>query len=410
MRRPIFVAIISMSQSAINIDDYRYELPVDRIAFHPLADRDQSQLLVYREGSIQHSKFSKLSEWIPSRCLMIFNNTSVIQARLHFKKETGADIEIFLLNPVAPSVLVHEAMATDRPVRWHCTIGNKKRWTQGKLLHLQAPTFKLEAQLVDPYNDIVEFASYPPQPFAVAIDALGATPLPPYIKRSPEQTDRERYQTVYSSAPGAVAAPTAGLHFTDNVLKELRSRGVQIDFLTLHVSAGTFQPVKVQNALEHDMHAEQILVYADTIQLLLQDLPVCAVGTTSLRSLESIYWYGVKLENDPKAEFIIAKLDPYNLLAIPRKRALENVARRLTRNRSNQLTGNTSIYIFPGYDFKIVDALITNFHQPGSTLLLLIAAFIGNDWKLVYNEALKAGYRFLSYGDSSLLIRPGASF
>ena len=293
-------------------------------------------------------------------------------------------------------------------VQWQCAIGNLKRWNPGRVLVKQNETGILNAALINREEGIVEFTSSPMRSFAEVIRSFGDTPLPPYIKRNAEPSDRERYQTIYSRAPGAVAAPTAGLHFTKHVLDNLQRRGVLTDFLTLHVSAGTFLPVKVQNAVTHDMHAEQVIITESTIlHLLLPDRPVVAVGTTSLRTLESLYWYGVKLLDDPDAEFNIGKLDPYEPRKVTpgKEESFRAVADRMGRMGLKFLTGTTSIYILPGYPFRVVDGLITNFHQPRSTLLLLIAAFIGKDWRKIYDEALGGGYRFLSYGDSSLLFR-----
>jgi len=409
-RRQVFVAKIAgailMTDSFIDIQEYTYDLPPERIALYPLPQRDQSKLLVYRHRTITHATFDMLHEFIPSNSLLFFNDTKVIPARLLFQKETGAEIEIFLLNPLRPTSLA-EAMLSTGSVQWHCSIGNLRRWNDDRVLVKKNETGILHARLINREDGIVEFTG-PSLSFAEVIHSFGDTPLPPYIKRKAEPGDRERYQTIYSQASGAVAAPTAGLHFTQRVLDNLQRRGILTDFLTLHVSAGTFLPVKVQNAIAHDMHAEQvILTEANLLHLLLPDRPVLAVGTTSLRTLESLYWYGVKLLEDPDAEFTIQKLDPYeHRKIIPTKEeSVRAIAGLMTRKNLKVLTGETSIYILPGYTFRIVDGLITNFHQPQSTLLLLIAAFIGKDWKKIYEEALGKDYRFLSYGDSSLLFK-----
>ncbi len=396
----------SRMDSFIDIEEYTYDLPAEKIAAYPLPQRDQSKLLVYRHGTITHARFDGLDEFVPGNAILFFNDTKVIPARLIFQKETGAEIEIFLLNPLRPTLLA-EAMQSSGTVQWQCSIGNLKRWNDGRVLVKQNETGALQARLINREEGIVEFAG-PLRPFAEVILSFGDTPLPPYIKRKAEPIDRERYQTIYSQASGAVAAPTAGLHFTKRVLDNLQHRGILTDFLTLHVSAGTFLPVKVRNAITHDMHAEQVIVSESAIlHLLLPDRPVLAVGTTSLRTLESLYWYGVKLIDDPEAEFTIQKLDPYEARKITptKEESFRAIADRMNRKGMKVLAGETSIYILPGYPFRVVDGLITNFHQPQSTLLLLIAAFIGKDWKKVYEEALEKDYRFLSYGDSSLLFR-----
>jgi S-adenosylmethionine:tRNA ribosyltransferase-isomerase len=389
----------------IKITDYTYDLPDDRIALHPLEQRDLSKLLVYKEGNINHSTFDKLAELIPENSILFFNNTKVIPARLFFKKETGAVIETFLLNPIWPSPIVALAMSALGKSRWHCTIGNLKRWNSNSQLKISNDKLELSATLVDRENGIVEFEWNLPISFSEVVQQFGAIPLPPYIKRKAEAEDTERYQTVYSKEDGAVAAPTAGLHFTEKVFQTLRERNIDSEYLTLHVSAGTFQPVKVENALEHTMHAEQVVITRRNIERLLSSKTVIAVGTTSLRTLESIYWYGVKLHNDTKAEFLINQNEAYQLKPISKSEALNAIIRKMDELNVNQILGETSIYIVPGYDFKIAEALITNFHQPGSTLILLVAAFIGDAWKDIYNTALANDYRFLSYGDSSLLFK-----
>ncbi len=389
----------------ILIKDYLYELPEERIALYPLPERDQSKLLVYKDGAIEHSKFTKLSSFLPAKSTLFFNNTRVIPARLYFQKETGATIELFLLSPVWPGTLIQQAMESKQSNRWVCTIGNLKRWPDGTKLTKGIHNLTISARLIDREAGIVEFHWTPAElSFAEIISQIGLTPLPPYLKRQAEESDRLRYQTVYSNLEGAVAAPTAGLHFTDRILEELKSKEHKIEFLTLHVSAGTFQPVKVENAFEHPMHCEQVIVTSQNIMELVSANPTIAVGTTSLRTLESLYWYGVKLINDPSLAFEITQFDPYQLPSrISKLKALEAIQKKMEIENLESITGETSIMIMPGYDFKVADALITNFHQPGSTLMLLVAAFVGSDWKDIYNEALKNDYRFLSYGDSSLL-------
>jgi S-adenosylmethionine:tRNA ribosyltransferase-isomerase len=389
----------------LNINDFTYDLPADRIALYPLDKRDQSKLLVYHKGEIMHEQFRSLADFLPASTMLFFNDTKVIPARLHFAKETGASIEVFLLHPVTPSSLLAEAMQAHEKCTWKCTIGNLKRW-KGDVLYKLLGDATLEARLVNREDGIVEFRWNQGISFAEIITRSGETPLPPYLKRKPESTDRDRYQTVYAHYEGAVAAPTAGLHFTDEVLQSLRSKGIQTDYLTLHVSAGTFQPVKVQNAVEHPMHTEQVLIRKSNLDNLLKDTFVVPVGTTSMRTLESLYWYGVKLKEDPDAIFTINQHDPYqSYTSLPtRQEAFKYIAAYMDRKNLDILTGETSIYIMPGYTFRVCQGLVTNFHQPGSTLILLVAALVGDHWKNIYQQALENDYRFLSYGDSSLLL------
>ena len=393
----------------LNINDYKYNLSQDKIALYPLEERDHSKLLVYKNGHITHSSFNNLSQFLPENSILFFNNTKVIPARLIFHKDTGASIELFLLNPILPSPLVSLAMESKGCSQWRVTIGNAKRWNDGKPLVMKVKGAELIASLIDKEKGIVKFSWSPESlTFAEIISKAGATPLPPYLKREVEASDRERYQTVYSKNDGAVAAPTAGLHFTNNVFASLKSKNIETDFLTLHVSAGTFQPVKVENALDHIMHAEQIVISKSTIENLLEgNRKTIAVGTTSLRTLESLYWYGVMLQANPDAEFIINQDRPYlkDQIEMEFSQAIEKVYAKMERDQVNELIGETSIYIIPGYTFKSCEALITNFHQPGSTLMLLVAAFVGTDWKEIYEQALQENYRFLSFGDSSLLFR-----
>lgn len=385
----------------IDINEYTYDLPADRIALHPLDQRDQSKLLVYRQGRIEHSKFSQIIDYLSDNTLLVMNNTRVIPARLKFKKSSGATIEIFLLNPIDPSPLVQQAMLARGSASWQCTIGNMRRWTEGSVLEKHHSNETIRAELIDRGNSIVRLSWTGNYTFAEIIEQVGETPLPPYLKRDADASDRDRYQTVYAAHEGAVAAPTAGLHFTDELLDRLRQKNVVPAYVTLHVGAGTFMPVKALNALEHTMHEEQVVITHDFIEQLLSGRKIAAVGTTSLRVLESIYWYGCKLEVDSNADFNIDQADPYGRI---KEVALEKSLRNVL-SQPAPITGKTSIYIHPGYRFHLCDALITNFHQPASTLMLLVAAFIGPDWKKVYQEALQNGYRFLSYGDSSLLLR-----
>jgi S-adenosylmethionine:tRNA ribosyltransferase-isomerase len=392
--------------NAIHMQDYTYSLPPDKIATHPISTRDESKLLVYQKGKIQHTAFKSLVDFLPQNSFLFFNDTKVIPARIHFQKDTGAEIEIFLLSPVKPSTLMADAMVTNKTCTWQCTIGNLKRWKGGQPLLKEVGAISLHASLIDRNTGVVEFSWNTGQSFAEIITAIGVTPLPPYIKREATSVDVNRYQTVYSHYEGAVAAPTAGLHFTDHILESLHRKGIERDFLTLHVSAGTFQPVKAENALEHTMHHEQIIVTRKSIENLLKSNQfIVAVGTTSMRTLESLYWYGVKLLENAHSDFMVNQDDPYQKRVLPSSGdALLAILSHMDKRNLDSLTGSTSIFIYPGYAFKICNALITNFHLPASTLILLVAAFVGDDWEKIYNEALHNNYRFLSYGDSSLLI------
>ena len=389
----------------LNINDFTYDLPHERIAAYPLAQRDESKLLVYEHGKIAHSRFTHLAEHLPSDAFLFFNDTKVIPARLHFKKETGADIEIFLLTPFRPSSLLVTAMAAKHSSTWQCAIGNMKRWNEGRTLIKELGKTTLHAKLADRQKSLVEFSWTGDLTFAEIITASGQTPLPPYIKREPEPSDRERYQTIYSHFEGAVAAPTAGLHFTPKVFDKLAERNINHDFLTLHVSAGTFQPVKENDVSRHVMHHEQIIVNKHNLENILAHDKIVPVGTTSMRTLESVYWFGVRLLENVNATFEIAQDFPYqSSVDISKKQAIEKVMDHLETSGLSTLIGTTSIFIKPGYKFRVCSGLITNFHQPASTLILLVAAFVGPAWREIYDQALKNDYRFLSYGDSSLLI------
>lgn len=390
----------------MNTNDYTYILPEDKIAIYPLPRRDTSKLLIYKKRQIFHSTFISLPYHLPDNAFLFFNNTKVIPARLHFKKDTGAEIEIFLLHPILPSLLLAETMRAVSSCTWQCTIGNLKRWPSGISLQTKIKDLTLDVSLIDRKQAIVEFRWNSAKTFAEVLHEAGETPLPPYIKRKADNSDSERYQTIYSHFDGAVAAPTAGLHFTSEVFGKLKAKNIRHDFLTLHVSAGTFQPIKTENADDHIMHEEQIIITRANLENLLDPGKlITAVGTTSMRTLESLYWFGAKLLLNPDSEFKISQYDAYTLPHQPlREEAITAVAEYMDRNQMENLIGETSIFIKPGYSFKICKALITNFHQPASTLILLVAAFVGEDWRKVYDEALRGGYRFLSYGDSSLLM------
>lgn len=400
-----------MEMPAINLRDYEYTLPEDRIAKHPLEKRDSSKLLQYRKGVLSHFHFYDLPDQLPSDTLLVYNDTKVIPARLIFQRETGATIEVFLLAPVTPTRVISEIMLATYPVTWETMIGNAKRWKENEILKgrvmAKGKEVILSAEIVDRDSKWVRFTwSDSTVAFVDVVEASGEVPLPPYLNRKPIEDDKNRYQTVYSKNEGAVAAPTAGLHFTDEVFAALRKKGIQEAEVTLHVSAGTFQPIKVENVLEHPMHSEQIQVKKETLEKLINSIgPIVAVGTTSVRTLESLYWFGVKLIEGKGEEVFIPKLFAYeDRGSLPSKNeSLSAVLNWLEINGHDSVFGSTEIFIFPGYTYRMVDGLITNFHQPGSTLVLLIATILGEDWKKVYSEALEKDYRFLSYGDSSLL-------
>lgn len=391
----------------INLTDYHYPLPEDRIAKYPLAARDEARLLVFRNGAVIHSQFRQLADFLPVNTTLFFNDTKVIPARLLFDKPTGGTIEVFLLNPADDASTMGDALTKPPPVVWKCAIGNAKRWPANLPLTKVLKDIILHATWADRSENLVTFTWTPAQlSFAQVVKSAGAIPLPPYLKRAAEISDRDRYQTVYSRHDGAVAAPTAGLHFTDDLLTSLKKLGIAFEHITLHVSAGTFLPIKTDNAAEHTMHEEEIVLYkSNIIKLLESNRQMIAVGTTAMRTLESIYWFGVKLSANPEAEFVIQQDYPYSHSKTPltRRQAMELVLHRMEKLGVSSLEGHTSIYIMPGYQFRTTDGLLTNFHQPGSSLLVLVSAFVGDSWRKIYDEALERNYRFLSYGDASLL-------
>ena len=423
-----------MDTKHIKISDYNYDLPDERIAKFPIAQRDHSKLLVYKHGEVSDDVFHHLPTYLPQGSLMIFNNTKVIQARLHFRKETGALIEVFLMEPAEPTD--YELMfQTTGHCSWLCMIGNLKKWKEGSLkrdfeikgnkLTLSATMRRGDAlgseaqQMVakgggtnywvdfDWDNDKVSFAEI--------LEAVGELPIPPYLNRKTEESDKTTYQTVYSKIKGSVAAPTAGLHFTDAVLKDLDAHGIDREEVTLHVGAGTFKPVKSLEIEGHQMHTEYIVVHRRSLEKLIKhECRVIAVGTTSVRTIESLYYMGVHLLKHPEAneeDLHVKQWDPYELSedgnlvdGITPMQAIQAIIDYLDRNGLEALHSSTQIIIAPGYQYKIVKMLVTNFHQPQSTLLLLVSAFLKGDWKKVYDYALSHDFRFLSYGDSSLLI------
>ena len=403
-----------MKTENIHISDYDYLLPDDKIAKFPKEQRDQSKLLVYQSGEIKEDIFYNLPKYLPKNSLMVFNNTKVIQARLHFKKVSGALIEIFLLEPGMPTD--YELMfQTKGYCEWLCLIGNLKKWKEGILVKefiYKGETVRIEATKKESIGTSHKVAlkwDNPSLSFAELIDLIGELPIPPYLNRETEESDKTTYQTVYSKINGSVAAPTAGLHFTNNVLQDLDSYGIEREELTLHVGAGTFKPVKSEELSGHDMHTEYISVSKQTLEKLLSyGASAIAVGTTSVRTLESLYYMGVKLHSNPdlsEQELHITQWEPYKVKSLlTATEAIEEIIKYLDRNNVSTLHSSTQIMIAPGYNYKIVKLLITNFHQPQSTLLLLVSAFVKGNWKTIYNYALAHDFRFLSYGDSSLLI------
>lgn len=380
------------------IEDYNYPLPDERIAKYPLSERDHSKLLVYRDGKVSEDHFYRIGDYIPQGSLLIYNNTRVIQARIVFHKDSGARIEVFCLEPLVPHDYQLNLSSTSG-CRWKCMIGNLKKWKEGTL---RVGPLRAERIATTGNTHEVEFTwDDPSLSFAEILDQLGELPIPPYLNRATEESDKTTYQTVYSRIKGSVAAPTAGLHFTDKVLDDLRSRGIQMAELTLHVGAGTFQPVKSADANEHTMHTEIISVPKDTIRMIRENLGhIVAVGTTSMRTLESLYFIGVShLMHVP--QFIPYEQD----WTMSSYDALGALLDYLDESHQDTLHAETQIMIKPGYQFRIVDQLITNFHQPKSTLLLLVSAFVKGDWHRIYDYALSHDFRFLSYGDSSILFR-----
>ena len=441
----------------IKLSDYTYNLPDERIAKFPLPKRDESKLLVYQQGKITHSVFKNITDYLPKNSLLVFNNTKVIPARIHFQKSTGAIIQLFLLHPVLPTPVINLAMEVTDSCVWECMIGNRKRWKKGDILSqiitVEGQEVEVKAEIFDEEKNHVQLryeairryevvgmkyeveghryklegddneilnptTSYPQPhtsyllphtyelPFSKLIQTLGTIPLPPYLNRETEASDSETYQTVYSEKKGAVAAPTAGLHFTQEVLQTLEKQGIKQDFLTLHVGAGTFQPIKVENIIEHKMHNEQVVFTKRNVENILANLGnIIPIGTTSMRTLESIYWFGVKILKGDDSPLLIEKLYPYQHESLPSvEDSLKAILEEMEQKNIEEITAETEIFIFPSYQFKICKGIITNYHQPESTLILLIAALIGEDWRKVYHQAMTNDYRFLSYGDSSLLL------
>ena len=392
----------------LKTSDFDYELPDDRIAIKPAGERGSSKLLIYRNGEVNHGSFDQIAKFLPPQSLLVLNDSRVIPARLYFSNQTGAQIEIFLLEPFNTDHA--SALSATSSVTWKCLIGNRKRWKSGSIITSDLNQNGLTAEWQDIENDIVRFHWKNETSFGEILEKAGSVPLPPYLRRASTEEDRVRYQTVYATNPGAVAAPTAGLHFNKNLLNQLVQSGHEIKYLTLHVSAGTFLPVKSEDALQHKMHEERVIIDRSFIyQMSGNQQTMIAVGTTSMRALESLYWFGVQVLNgkDP-VDTPITQDMPYQILGkLPSRQEVFGVILSYMDERGlEQLPLATSIFIRPGYRFGLCEGLITNFHQPRSTLLMLVCAFIGEDWKRVYHAALNGDYRFLSYGDSSLLL-PG---
>ena len=405
------------------IETYNYDLSDERIAKYPLAERDSSKLLVYKNGEISESVFSNISEILPDNCLLVCNNTRVIHARIVFHKSTGARIEVFCLEPIGPSDYVLSLSSTTG-CEWICLVGNLKKWKKGKLtqpVEMGGETVLFSAEKISTEGNThrIRFSwDNDRVAFSEILESIGELPIPPYLNRDTEESDEETYQTVYSRIEGSVAAPTAGLHFTDAVFASLKKKNIKVEELTLHVGAGTFQPVKTDDVSEHVMHTETIIVPLKTIKHIRKKSGnIIAVGTTSVRTLESLYYVGSSLslrdfplkgENGAQEPVVlkVGQWEPYTLPenSISANEALQNIIDYLEENGLDTLHAETQILIKPGFQFRIINGMITNFHQPKSTLLLLVSAFVGDNWKNIYNFALENNFRFLSYGDSSVLM------
>jgi len=397
---------------SIAIADYDYPLPDERIAKFPLERRDQSKLLLYRHGEIGESLFHNIGDYLPPDTLLLFNDTRVIHARLFFRKPTGSTIEVFCLEP--HQMPVAQAFEQRERCTWLCFVGNNKKWKEGPLertAEISGQAVTLTATRHEAVGNawVVELRWTGGFSLAEIIDTMGVIPLPPYLNREAEKEDNDRYQTVYAHQEGSVAAPTAGLHFTPELLDSLRARGVETDFITLHVGAGTFKPVSSETIGEHEMHVEQIEIARGNIQRVLDHLgrPVIPVGTTTVRTLESVYWFGVRLHENPALDAMhVGQWDPYSLEErhVDTATAYRNVLQWMDRHGIDTLHGDTRLMIAPGYKYHVVSGLVTNFHQPKSTLLLLVSALVGDAWRDCYRYALDHGFRFLSYGDSCLFL------
>lgn len=418
--KPRQLAANTMHPKELSVYDFTYDLPEPKIARFPLTERDSSRLLIFNNEHISEDIYRNIHQHLPSDSLLIFNNTKVVEARLLFQKPTGAVVEIFCLEPPPGYADMTTAMTQKGHVAWICLIGGASKWKPGQVLekkiNYNGEEIVLQARYAGKEKDsfAIELSWTPADlTFAEVLHAAGNIPLPPYIKRNVELSDSERYQTIYANTEGSVAAPTAGLHFTDAVFDNLNRKNIHRQFVTLHVGAGTFKPVKSDTMSGHQMHAEFIDVTAETIECILNylDKPITVVGTTSLRTIESIYWLGVKVCKQPGIlfeELVVNQWDPYesNEAPVTAKAALEALLQYLKQQKMNRIITKTSLLIAPGYRFQIPKALVTNFHQPQSTLLLLVAAFVGTGWRKIYEYALENDFRFLSYGDGCLLFRP----
>jgi len=405
---------VNVLPSQILIKDYTYALTQEKIAEFPLPRRDSSKLLIYKRGQISDDHFGFIPDHLPPNSALILNNTRVIEARLFFQKPTGGIVEIFCLEPHGQSM--EQALQQKEGVIWKCLIGGASKWKAGQILQkeflLEDNTVFLSAEYIDKKEDyfLIQFRWYPDHlSFVQIIHEAGAIPLPPYIKRNADKIDAKRYQTVFGEYEGSVAAPTAALHFTEEILNQLKAKKINTDYITLHIGAGTFKPVKTETIAEHQMHSEPFTVTKELLQTVIDSTNIIAAGTTSLRTIESLYWLGLKLNASPETELELSQWEAYKLTEqypiISYEECFQKLLVWMEIHSLEKIHCRTSLIIVPGYQFKVVSGLITNFHQPQSTLLLLVAAFIGEDWKNIYQHALDNGYRFLSYGDSSLLWR-----
>ncbi|MEO5944697.1 MAG: S-adenosylmethionine:tRNA ribosyltransferase-isomerase [Ferruginibacter sp.] len=404
-----------MKPEEISILDYTYHLPEEKIALHPLTQRDASKLLIYKNGVLEESTFKNIADFLPENSLLVFNNTKVINARMRFKKTTGTTIEIFCLEPADAINEYSSIMSKIKSVRWKCFVGGAAKWKNElleKKIIIDEQEIILKAALIEKISDayIIKFSWEPEEySFAAIIEIAGDVPLPPYIKRAVDDEDTSRYQTIFAEEDGSVAAPTAGLHFTENIFEKLAEKNIEKAFVTLHVGAGTFKPVKAETMQDHEMHSEYIDVNIETIESLISKVGnIAAVGTTSLRTIETLYWLGIKAHLDPEIKKLeLKQWDVYEAFLadadINAKTALQALVNCLKKNNQQHIFTKTQLLIAPGYRFRMANMLITNFHQPQSTLLLLVAAAIGSNWKMMYNYALENDFRFLSYGDGNLI-------
>jgi S-adenosylmethionine:tRNA ribosyltransferase-isomerase len=396
--------------SHLNIDHFTYDLPEERIAKFPLAKRDESKLLLFDGRQIGEDTFKNLVAYLPKNSLLVLNNTRVVHARLFFCKPTGALIEVFCLEPAQAGADIQMAFQQKGEIIWKCLLGNARRWKTGELTGVfqhNGLDISISVKNIGKVDDAYELNfTWDPADlsFAEVLEYAGKIPLPPYLNRNAVASDSTQYQTVFAQYEGSVAAPTAGLHFTTELLNDLQSKGINIDYVTLHVGAGTFKPVGKEGIKAHTMHSEQIIISRSLLENLIRNSGnIIAVGTTSVRTLESLYWYGVKLEKEPGANFLINQFDPYlKQNEMPVEKALQNSLDYLDKKKIDQLTGSTQLMIAPGYKYRVISGMVTNFHQPRSTLLLLIAAWLGDIWKNLYDYALEHDFRFLSYGDACL--------